>query len=120
MTAHQLLDALRAAGVELAADGIVLDVGGRVPPHLAPLLKVLHTGVRAALTGRMWWGSGSERPRVEAISCNQRFPEWVGLVCVEGDETGGGKWDRLPADARIDYPELFEGGKVAAVAGRSA
>jgi len=113
MTARQLLDELIDRGVVLTVSGEELEVAGDVPHNLSQFVAVLQTGLRALLSGRKWWGSGSERPRVEAISCDRPIPEWVGLLCCEGD---GSTWDRLPADARIDYPELFEGGKVLAVA----
>jgi hypothetical protein len=54
------------------------------PAALDPRLRVLHTGVRAVLTGRPWYGCGSDRrtaaPRV------------------------------LDPAARLDHPALFAAG----------
>jgi hypothetical protein len=80
-----------------------------VPDELAPLLKVLHTGVRAALTGRQWWGCRSGDGRLVALHTSATIPAGVTLLSVEGDGSAGGKWDRIWAYSWIDHRELFEG-----------
>lgn len=75
------------------------------PADLLPLVRVLHTGIRAALTGRKWYGCGTERktaaPRL--LDLRARIPPDVWLLAVEGDE----RWDRIRPDSRIDLPPLF-------------
>lgn len=73
------------------------------PAELAAALSVLHTGVRAVLTGRGWWGSASDQPRVVELNPAARIPPDISLLCVEGD----GGWDRLAPDARTCFPHLF-------------
>ncbi|HEX4611492.1 MAG TPA: hypothetical protein VH092_25080 [Urbifossiella sp.] len=68
-------------------------------------LAVLHTGLRAQLTGRPWYGCGSDRrtaaPRL--LDPSAPIPDGVTLLCVESDV----RWDRIDADARVDLPGLF-------------
>ncbi len=74
------------------------------PPELVPLLRVLHTGVRAVLTGRRWWGATSDgKPRVVELCPDAPIPAGIGLLCVEGDA----RWDRIAPAARCDLPHLF-------------
>jgi hypothetical protein len=87
------------------------------PAHLAGPLAVLHTGVRALLTGRRWFGldpttgkpCGPHPARGDgplafgALDPTHPLPPAVGLLSVEGDSC----WDRLHPLARLDRPELF-------------
>ena len=117
MTAAALLAALTAAGCNPAAEGEEL-VFGRPPP--APLdgpLGVLHTGVRALLAGRRWFGldpatgkpCGPHPTRAygplafAALDPARPLPPTVGLLSAEGDSC----WDRLPPLTCLDRPELF-------------
>jgi len=104
-TAAAMLDAARPFGPAVEGAGLVFDRDP--PPDLAAALGVLHCGVRALLTGRPWYGCGSDRrtaaPR--RLDPAAPIPEGVTLVCVGGDP----RWDRLDPAARLDLPELFAG-----------
>ena len=86
-------------------EGGVLAFEVEPPPALERLLRVLHTGVRAALTGRRWYGCGSDRKTAapRPLDPAAPIPEGVTLLCVEGDR----RWDRLDPAARLDLPALF-------------
>ena len=104
-TASTLLAACSPLGPAVERDEFVL----RAEPsaELLRLLEVLHTGIRAALIGRKWYGSTSAdglRPRVIELDPAKPIPLRIDLLCVEGDQC----WDRLHPDARIDFPTLFE------------
>ena len=75
------------------------------PEELDLLLGVLHTGIRAALTRKAWYGCGADQrtaaPRV--LDPSRRIPAGITLLCVEGDD----RWDRLDPTARRDLTELF-------------
>ncbi|AWM39108.1 hypothetical protein GobsT_26160 [Gemmata obscuriglobus] len=100
-TATELLARVRGYGP--AAEGAELVFATDPPPELDVLLRVLHTGIRAVLTGRRWWGSTDGKPRVVELNPSVPIPADVALLAVEGD----GVWDRVRPDARIDFPELF-------------
>src|SRR5438105_282997 len=76
------------------------------PTELVPALEVLHTAIRALVTGRKWFGCGSERataaPRV--LDPGAPIPDGITLLCCEGDRG----WDRIHPGARIDLQHLFE------------
>ncbi|QDU23586.1 hypothetical protein [Urbifossiella limnaea] len=76
-----------------------------LPTELGRRLWVLHTGVRAALAGRPWYGCGSERKAAapRPLDPAAPIPPGVTLLCVEGDR----RWDRIDPDARLDLPDLF-------------
>lgn len=74
------------------------------PDELDPLLRVLHTGIRSLITGKIWYGEKSCKPGVVVLNPGVVIPARITLLCVSGDQ----KWDRIPADARIDLPQLFE------------
>jgi hypothetical protein len=63
----------------------------------------MQTGVRAILTGRVWWGTSSDRPWVVELNPAEPIPAGVTLLCVEGDQ----RWERFHPAARLDHPELF-------------
>jgi hypothetical protein len=75
------------------------------PENLDSVLRILHTGVRALLTGRRWFGCGSERVMAAPRPLNPAMPIPAGitLLCVEGDQC----WDRIHPAAWNDYPHLF-------------
>jgi hypothetical protein len=74
------------------------------PAELDGLLCVLHTGVRALLSGNPWYAERSDKPRVRQLEPDSLLPDKTTLLCVSGDQ----RWDRLKPDAAIDHPELFE------------
>ncbi len=73
------------------------------PTDLEPALSILHTGVRAVLTGQRWWGSESDKPCVIELNPVAPLAGRITLLCVEGDQ----RWDRIHPTARIDLPQLF-------------
>jgi hypothetical protein len=91
MTAAELLAALRAAGCRPAVEGDELVLDEPVPAPLAAHLEALHTGVRAALTGRRWAGYDPADGRPRWLSPADRLPPRIRCLAVEGDRT----WDRL-------------------------
>ena len=117
MTAVQLLWSIRDAGCEPAVEGEALVFDTDPPARFARYLDALHTGVRAALTGRRWYGIEPRTGRAcgphptrgagplafGALDPARPLPPAVGLLSVEGDSC----WDRLPAFARTDFPALF-------------
>jgi hypothetical protein len=109
-TAADLLAAVRPFGPAAEGDELVFAIDP--PPELIPRLAVLHTGVRALLTGRRWVATveGGKAGRFTRVSVpvldpNAPLPAGVTLLCVEGDR----KWDRLDPAARLDLPDLFAG-----------
>lgn len=72
--------------------------------ELQRLLSVLHTGVRACLTGRVWWCvlTGNKLQMLE-LRTEEPLPRDAELLCVEGD----GCWDRVVPHAKHDLPQLF-------------
>jgi hypothetical protein len=73
------------------------------PAELLSVLGVLHTGLRALLTGREWLGACSDRPRVVELDRDGPIPAGVTLLCVEGDP----HWDRIDPASPLDHPRLF-------------
>jgi hypothetical protein len=104
VTARDLLAQVRPFDPVVENGELVFD---RDPPgDLVPALEVLHTGVRAQLTRRTWWGGTiavGTRPRVITLNPADPIPPGINLLCVEGD----GSWDRIHPLARIDHPHLF-------------
>jgi hypothetical protein len=102
-TVAGLLDALAAFGPTVEAGELSFEFAP--PADLLPTLRVLHTGLRALLTGRRWYGCGSTpataAPRV--LSPRDAIPPGITLLCVEGDSG----WDRIRHTARLDLPRLF-------------
>ncbi len=117
MTAVLLLAALRADGCAPLADGEELVFDRPPPAHLRGPLAVLHTGVRALVSGRRWvafdpatgkaCGPHPARPdgplAFGALDPARELPAGVGLLAVDGDTC----WDRLSPLARLDQPTLF-------------
>jgi hypothetical protein len=118
MTASQLLSELRQCGCEPGVDGFDLVFDSEPPAHLAPFLAVLHTGVRAILTGRRWFGidpttgrscgpqraCGSGPLAFGALDPTKLLPRRCGLLCVEKDPC----LDRIHYAAFLDSPAVFE------------
>jgi hypothetical protein len=73
------------------------------PVDLMGVLKVLHTGVRALLAGRRWYGCDGATGCVAVLSPTAPIPSEITLLCVEGDRC----WDRIDPAARIDRPGVF-------------
>ena len=90
----------------IAAEGCELCIDPAPPANLDAHLRVLHTGVRALVVGKPWFGSAdarARRPWVEELAPDELLPRDVGLLCVSGDA----EWDRLPEGTLNDNPELF-------------
>src|SRR5262245_34424082 len=111
MTARALLALVEPFGP--SADGAELVFDADPPGEWVPALMVLHTGLRAVLTGRRWWGSATDRPRVVELNPAAPIPAGIALLAVEGDV----RWDRIHPAARIDLPYLFATGPVAGPSG---
>lgn len=121
MTVRHLMADLSAAGVVLEVDGGGVNwscAGDDDPPdRLLDALAVLHTGVRAVLTGKRWFGIDPEtgkpcgpRPKdgagllaFGALDPSSKLPHNVGFLCCEGDAV----WDRISRTSRIELPYLF-------------
>ncbi len=102
-TARALAAAVTPCGPRPRGAG--LDFDSPPPAVLWPALDALHTGVRAVLTGRRWWGcDGHGTGRGSPLSVDAPVPAWVSLLTVEGDAV----WDRIAPSARLDHPHLFE------------
>jgi hypothetical protein len=102
-TAAGLLAVVEPFGPAVDDGSLVFD---RDPPaELLSLLRVLHTAIRAALTGRRWCGCGSTRKTAgpRPLDPSAPIPAGITLLCVEGDQ----RWDRIRPDAHIDLPRLF-------------
>jgi hypothetical protein len=82
-------------------DGLTLTLDP--PRELVRVAVVLHTGVRAVLTGRRWYGCDGRTGRVFELDPGHLIPAAVTLLCVEGDH----RWDRIHPGARLDHPRLF-------------
>jgi hypothetical protein len=113
MTAAQLFAALQPYGVAVEGGGLAYDADA--PPDLERVLDAaLHTGVRAVLSGRRWFGSTSsdgrsqKNPRVVELDPQKPLPRDTALLCVEGDD----RWDRVHPAAHIDCPDIFKPEKV--------
>lgn len=102
-TAAGLLALVGSLGpsVENAALVFALDP----PAEQLPALRVLHTGIRAGLTGRRWYGCGdtSKTAGPRPLNRSAPIPAGITLLAVEGDQ----RWDRIHPAARLDLPRLF-------------
>lgn len=103
-TAAAVLAAAEPFGVAVECDELVY--APDLLPDLAAAVGVLHTGLRALLTGRRWFGCGSAARTASPVALNPSapIPGWVALLAVEGDN----RWDRIGPTARLDFPELFD------------
>jgi hypothetical protein len=101
-TASDLLDALREFRPGIEDGDLVFD--SCPPPELDGPLRVLHTGARAVLVGRIWYGCDGETGRVVELNPGSPLPDRITLLCVAGDR----RWDRIHPAARVELPELFD------------
>ncbi|MBM3978692.1 MAG: hypothetical protein FJ304_00115 [Planctomycetes bacterium] len=100
-TAAELLALVGECGPTVEDGALVFD---RDPAaDLVPALRVLHTGIRALLTGRRWYGCDGDTGRVVELQYAARIPAGNTLLCVEGDA----RWDRIHPAAPLDLPSLF-------------
>src|SRR5688572_7538393 len=84
-----------------SVEGAALVFDSDPPADLEPALEILHTGLRALLTGREWFGStcaDGKRASVIELDPSAPIPPRIGLLCVEGET----RWDRIHPAARID------------------
>jgi hypothetical protein len=91
-TARALFSLVRVFGPDVKDEAFVFD--RELPKVLASIVAIVHTGIRAVIAGRQWWGStnwSAGRPRVAVLCLDSPIPHWRGLLSVEGDT----KWDRL-------------------------
>ncbi|MBN9517922.1 hypothetical protein J0H58_05270 [bacterium] len=103
LTASDVLASARAFGP--AVEGSDLVFVAALPAEVARGGSVLHSGLRAVLSGRAWFGCGSS-PRAAAprrLNPHAQIPHGVTLLAVAGDE----RWDRIDPAARAAMPELF-------------
>lgn len=95
-TARDLLAALAPFGPAIEGEDLTLDADP--PPDLDAALRVLHTGVRALVTGRKWLGCDATTGRVRELDPAFPVPANVGLLTVEGDQ----RWDRIRPRLRAE------------------
>jgi hypothetical protein len=100
-TACGLLDLIMP--FEPAIEGAELVFATDPPANLEQLLMVLHTGIRAVLGSRRWFGCGGERATAAPRALNPAapIPPGITLLCVEGDQ----RWDRIHPAAQLDHSE---------------
>lgn len=109
MTAIVLHSRLVAGGFTLTVVEKELVIDPEPPPELDAHLRLLHTGVRAIVAGKVWLGAaaaGARKPWVGELSPAELIPGTAGLLAVAGDDDG--QWDRLPPCVQIEHPEVFE------------
>ena len=107
MTAADLLRRLVEAGCDPAVEGADLTLDADPPAELEPLVGVLHTGLRAILSGRRWFafdaaGRGCGPRSDHALDPGRLLPRGATHVCVEGFA-----WNSLDGCV-ARHPELFE------------
>jgi hypothetical protein len=102
LTARGLLELTEPFGPAVEDGELVFD--SDPPIELEALLPVLHTGVRALLSGRRWYGERSDKPGLTVLNPARPIPGGITLLCVEED----GQWDRIHRNAWVDFPHLFE------------
>lgn len=88
-TARALLAQLEPFGPTV--DGTALLFTTAPPSRLLPVLGVLHTGVRAILGSRRWFGCNGATGHVRELHPGDAIPRGITLLAVEGDP----RWDRL-------------------------
>ena len=92
--AADLLESLAPFGP--SADGPALALDRPPPAELAAAVRVLHTGVRAALAGRTWWAGGWDR-----VDPAARL-DWPGLFDPDPPRRSGRR--PAPPTATSSYP----------------
>jgi hypothetical protein len=107
-TAYTLLTTLTEAGARPRVECRELVCDLTSPESLDGRLAILHTGVRAILTCRPWFGCDTDTGFAWELNPTVPLPARVGLLCVGGDS----EWDRLKDADREAVSELFvEDGK---------
>ena len=89
-TARGLFAILAPFGPRVEAGELMFDLDP--PEALDRVLLRLHTGARAVLSRRPWFGCDGKTGRVVELNPGAPIPDGITLVCVEGDP----RWDRLP------------------------
>jgi hypothetical protein len=102
-TATSLLAALADAGARPRVEERELVCDSTPPESLDLRLAVLHTGVRALLARRPWYGCNTDTGFARELNPTVPIPAQIGLLCVEGD----GEWDRIRIWAWESLPDLF-------------
>jgi hypothetical protein len=105
MTAVALLESLAPYRPTVEDGELVVELDP--PAGLLVRLELLHSGVRAILSGRRWQGgtaTSGDRPCVVNLDPAKPIPPRVTLLRVEGDS----RWDRVPANVRTSTPDLFD------------
>jgi hypothetical protein len=101
-TARAVLAALEQAGCSPRVAGEALSFTRRPPRELFPLVRVLHTGIRAVLTGRTWLGCSTDTGWSAPLDPGAAVPDWCGLLCVQGDSA----WDRMTMTNKVEACEM--------------
>ena len=104
-TATDLLARVSPFGPSVDREELVF--GTRPPAELLPLLRIHHTGIRALLAGKLWYGCNGATGRVSELNPSARIPAGVTLLCVAGDQ----RWDRIDSRDRASHPWLFSAEK---------
>src|SRR5690348_17187474 len=103
ITAASLLATVRPFGA--AVEGLELVFDDDLPPDIVELLRVLHTGVRALIASRKWFGCEGKTGRIVDLLPAFPVPEGITLLAVEKDT----RWDRIHPSAWVECPRLFAG-----------
>ncbi|MBP3960938.1 hypothetical protein J8F10_37430 [Gemmata sp. G18] len=114
MTARQLLETLRTQKVAVSVEGLILKCRSTIPEELKAPLRVLHTGMRAVLTGRQWLGLNGTGHTIE-LSTEQVIPAEINYLCCLGDGSIGGQWLKISRNDRRECEKLFAGSEVEAI-----
>jgi hypothetical protein len=88
-TTRELVALVVPFGPIVKGEDLVFDA--EIPTPLEAAMRVLHTGVRAVLTGKSWWGASATNPRVLLLCADMPIPANIDLLCVAGDQ----RWDRM-------------------------
>jgi hypothetical protein len=102
-TTVALLAELERCGYSPRVEGHRLTFDPRPPDVFLPVIRLLHTGIRAILTRRTWLACSTTTGWAQMIDTNKPVPSWVGLLAVQKDT----KWDRIRSAAKFDLPYCF-------------
>ena len=111
MTVNELLLALSAADCTPRVEGDELAFDREPPADLLAYVSLLQTGLRAALSGRPWFGIDGSGTGFSlgtlfdgALNPADTVPAACTLLIVEGDRSG---WDRIQPALRDRLPQAF-------------
>jgi hypothetical protein len=119
MTASQLHAAFLSDGCQIVATEDGVGIRGAIPPKLEPYIEILHTGLRAIVLNRRWFGTdsggralgphamGAGLLREGALDRTKPLPPAVAQLFVEGPGEGV---DDVPTDAVDRLPDAFQSG----------